>query len=208
MSEIGGPLDDGGIAAARDPFEMFNEWIKEADKHEVNEANAMAVATVDASGAPNVRMVLLKSVDPRGFVFYTNTQSAKGNELAAHASAALCFHWKSQRRQVRVRGPVTAVSEAEADAYFASRAKDSQIGAWASAQSRAMEGRWVFEKEIAKYAVKYALSKVPRPPYWSGYRVAPLEIEFWRDRPFRLHDRLVYRRDALDKPWRTERLYP
>jgi pyridoxamine 5'-phosphate oxidase len=208
MSEIGGPLDDGGITAARDPFEMFNEWIKEADKHEVNEANAMAVATVDAAGVPNVRMVLLKSVDPRGFVFYTNTQSAKGNELAAHASAALCFHWKSQRRQVRVRGPVTPVSEAEADVYFASRAKDSQIGAWASAQSRAMEGRWVFEKEIAKYAVKYALSKVPRPPYWSGYRVAPLEIEFWRDRPFRLHDRLVYRRDALDKPWRTERLYP
>jgi pyridoxamine 5'-phosphate oxidase len=208
MSEIGGPLDDGGITPARDPFEMFNEWMKEADKHEVNEANAMAVATVDASGAPNVRMVLLKSVDPRGFVFYTNTQSAKGNELAAHPAAALCFHWKSQRRQVRVRGPVTAVSEAEADAYFASRAKDSQIGAWASAQSRAMEGRWVFEKEIAKYAVKYALAKVPRPPHWSGYRVAPLEIEFWRDRPFRLHDRLVYRRDALDKAWRTERLFP
>ncbi len=208
MSEIGGPLDDGGITPARDPFEMFHEWMKEADKHEVNEANAMAVATVDASGPPNVRMVLLKGVDPRGFVFYTNTQSAKGNELAAHPAAALCFHWKSQRRQVRVRGPVTPVSEAEADAYFASRAKDSQIGAWASAQSRAMEGRWVFEKEIAKYAVKYALAKVPRPPHWSGYRVAPLEIEFWRDRPFRLHDRLVYRRDALDKPWRTERLFP
>ena len=208
MSEIGGPVDDGGIAPARDPFEMFSEWMKEADKAEVNEANAMAVATVDAQGRPNVRMVLLKGVDHRGFVFYTNTQSAKGTELAAHSVAALCFHWKSQRRQVRVRGPVTPVSEAEADAYFASRAKDSQIGAWASAQSRPMEGRWVFEKEIAKFAVKYALARVPRPPHWSGYRVSPLEIEFWRDRPFRLHDRLVYRREAEDKPWRTERLYP
>ena len=208
MSEIGGPLDDGGITPARDPFEMFQEWMKEADKHEVNEANAMALATVDAAGMPNVRMVLLKGFDHHGFVFYTNTQSAKGNELAAHSAAALCFHWKSQRRQVRVRGPATPVSEAEADAYFASRAKDSQIGAWASAQSRAMEGRFVFEKEIAKYAVKYALAKVPRPPHWSGYRVAPLEIEFWRDRPFRLHDRLVYRRESFDKPWRTERLYP
>ena len=208
MSEIGGPIDDGGIAPARDPFDLFAAWMKEAEKAEVNEANAMAVATADADGQPNVRMVLLKAFDERGFVFYTNTQSAKGNELAAHSHAALNFHWKSLRRQVRVRGPVQPVSEAEADAYFASRAKDSQIGAWASAQSRAMVGRWVFEKEIAKFAVKYALSKVPRPPQWSGYRVAPLEIEFWRDRPFRLHDRLVYRREAADKPWRTERLYP
>ena len=208
MSEIGGPIDDGGIAALRDPFEMFTTWMKDAEKTEPNEANAMAVATADAEGHPNIRMVLLKAVDSRGFVFYTNFQSAKGTELIANPHAALNFHWKTVRKQVRVRGPVSVVSDAEADAYFASRAKDSQIGAWASAQSRPMEGRWVFEKEIAKYVLKYGLTKVPRPPYWSGFRVAPLHIEFWRDRPFRLHDRLVYTRDNLDAPWQTERLYP
>ena len=208
MSEIGGPIDDGGIAALRDPFEMFAAWMKDAEKTEPNEANAMAVATADAEGHPNVRMVLLKAVDSRGFVFYTNFHSAKGTELSANPHAALNFHWKTVRKQVRVRGPVSVVSDAEADAYFASRAKDSQIGAWASAQSRPMEGRWAFEKEIAKYALKYGLTKVPRPPYWSGFRVAPLQIEFWRDRPFRLHDRLVYRRDSLEAPWQTERLYP
>ena len=208
MSEIGGPIDDGGIAAAQDPFELFSAWMKDAEKTEPNEANAMAVATADAQGRPNVRMVLLKAVDQRGFVFYTNFESAKGNEIKANPNAALNFHWKTVRKQVRVRGPVSVVSDAEADAYFSSRAKDSQIGAWASAQSRPMEGRWVFEKEIAKYALKYGLTGVPRPPYWSGYRVTPLEIEFWRDRPFRLHDRLVYRRASPAQPWRTERLYP
>jgi pyridoxamine 5'-phosphate oxidase len=208
MSDIGGPTDDGTIQTDRDPFDLFAAWMKEADKTEPNEANAMAVATADAQGRPNIRMVLLKAVDARGFVFYTNFESAKGRELAANPFAALNFHWKTLRRQVRVRGPVSVVSDAEADAYFASRAKDSQIGAWASAQSRPMVGRWVFEKEIAKVAVKYALAKVPRPPHWSGYRIGPLEIEFWRDRPFRLHDRLVYRRDTLDDAWRTERLYP
>ena len=208
MSEIGGPRDDGGIKAGEDPFQLFDTWMEEAKKTEPNEANAMAVATVDAQGRPNVRMVLLKEAGPGGFAFYTNTESAKGAELSAHPFAALCLHWKTQRKQVRVRGNVTRVSDAEADAYFATRPKDSQIGAWASAQSRAMEGRFALEREIAKFATKYALQKVPRPQYWSGYRVVPFEIEFWRDRPFRLHDRLVYRRDAPDGPWRMERLFP
>lgn len=208
MSEIGGLIDAGGITERDDPFTLFHVWMEEAKKSEPNEANAMALATADADGHPNVRMVLLKSADATGFVFYTNTESAKGRELAANQHAALVLHWKTQHKQVRARGPVTLVSDAEADAYFATRPKDSQIGAWASAQSRPMEGRFAFEREIAKYAAKYALQKVPRPPYWSGYRIAPLEIEFWRDRPFRLHDRLVYRRDAPEGPWRTERLFP
>ena len=208
MAEIGGPIDDGGITERDSPFELFDAWMEEAKKHEPNEANAMAIATADADGHPNIRMVLLKEATPNGFVFYTNTESAKGRELIANPHIALCFHWKSTTKQVRVRGPVARVSDAEADAYFATRPKDSQIGAWASAQSRPMEGRWAFEKEIAKYAAKYALARVPRPAYWSGFRVTPLEIEFWRNRPFRLHDRLVYRRDSANAPWRTVRLFP
>jgi pyridoxamine 5'-phosphate oxidase len=208
MSDTGGPIDDGGIPAAEEPLALFHDWMEQARHHEPNDPEAMSVASVDAEGRPDVRMVLLKDADERGFVFYTNLESAKGRELRGQPHAALCFHWKSIRRQVRVRGPVATVSDAEADAYFATRAKDSQIGAWASAQSRPMEGRFAFEREIARYATKYALMKVPRPPHWSGFRVMPLEIEFWRDRPFRLHDRLVYRRDSPSTAWRTERLFP
>ena len=208
MSDIGGPLDDGGINPQADPIALFHAWLTEADAAEVNEANAMSLATVDADGMPDVRMVLLKGADAGGFVFFSNAQSNKGRALAAHPAAALNFHWKSLRRAVRVRGPVAQVSDAEADAYFATRAKDSQIGAWASAQSRPMEGRFVFEAQIAKYAAKYALTKVPRPPHWTGWRVTPLRIEFWRDRPFRLHDRLVYSRAEAAAPWTTERLFP
>jgi pyridoxamine 5'-phosphate oxidase len=197
-----------GIKAAADPFLLFEEWLKEAAKREVNDPNAMALATVDAAGLPDVRMVLLKAHDSRGFVFYSNMQSAKGDQLAAHALAALCFHWKSMRRQVRVRGPVEPVNEAESDAYFSSRFRDSQIGAWASAQSRPMVSRFEFEKEIARTALKFGIGKVPRPPHWTGRRIVPLQIEFWRDRPFRLHDRLVYRRETPQAPWRTEKLYP
>jgi pyridoxamine 5'-phosphate oxidase len=206
--ETGGPLDDGGITPRTDPFVLFQEWLKEAESAEPNDPNAMALATADADGVPDVRMVLLKGADERGFVFYSNADSIKGAELAANPKAALNFHWKSLRKAVRVQGAVARVSDAEADAYFATRPKDSQIGAWASPQSRPMEGRFVFEKAIAEYAVKYALTKVPRPPYWTGWRVTPLRIEFWRDRPFRLHDRLVYTRATADAPWRTERLFP
>ena len=207
MSEIGGPIDDGGIGAKEDPFALFHAWFEEEKKSEPNDHNAMSVASVDAQGRPNIRMVLLKDAANGSFAFYTNYESAKGVELIGTPLAALCFHWKSLGRQVRVRGAVEKTSAAESDAYFATRPKDSQIGAWASAQSRAVETRWAFEKEIAKYAAQFALSKVPRPPYWGGFRLTPFEIEFWRNRPFRLHDRLVYRREG-EGPWRTERLYP
>ena len=188
------------------PFTHFAAWLAEAEKSEPNDPNAMALATADESGLPNVRMVLLKGHDERGFVFYTNVESQKGTELQANAQAAAVFHWKSLRRQVRIRGPVDRVSEAEADAYFASRPRDSQIGAWASAQSRPLESRFALEKRIAKVAAKYGVGSVPRPPHWSGFRVEPRLIEFWKDGAFRLHDRFVYHRDG--DAWRIERLYP
>lgn len=196
------------IREADDPFDLFAEWLKLAEKSEINDPNAMAVATVDKDGMPDVRMVLLKAFDTRGFVFYTNYESAKGVELQDNQVAALNFHWKSLRRQVRVRGTVAPVAPEEADAYFSSRAKDSQIGAWASLQSRPMAGRWEFEKRIAQFTMKYGLTKVPRPPHWSGFRITPVQIEFWRDRPFRLHDRLRYTRATEADSWKTAKLYP
>jgi len=189
-----------------DPIALFETWLGAATKREINDPNAMTLATVDAAGRPDARMVLLKDVDQRGFTFYTNTRSAKGEELAACPSAALVFHWKSLRRQVRVRGPVEPVSEEEADAYFATRARPAQIGAWASDQSRELEGRLALEAKVAEVGLRFGLGRVPRPPHWSGYRVVPEVIEFWRDRPFRLHERLVFHR--ANETWTTRRLYP
>jgi len=194
-----------------DPFALFNAWLGEALAKEPNDANAMALATADGDGMPDVRMVLLKEADPRGFVFYSNLESAKGRELAVNPQAALLFHWKSLRRQVRARGRVTQVSEAEADAYWATRARPAQLGAWASAQSRPLPDRLAFEKKIAEFGLKFGLGKVPRPPHWSGWRLAPETLEFWRDRPFRLHERLVFSRASQKgggDGWTTHRLFP
>lgn len=200
--------DDPAFFAEGDPIGLFARWLKEAREKEPNDPNAMTLATVDAAGFPNARLVLLKDLDSRGFSFYSNAESAKGEELAANPRAALVFHWKSLRRQVRVRGVVEAVSDAEADAYFATRARDAQIGAWASTQSHPLEGRFALEKRIAEYALKFGIGAVPRPPHWRGWRIAPTSIEFWRDRPFRLHDRLVFERESANAPWRSGRLYP
>ncbi|WP_438816516.1 pyridoxamine 5'-phosphate oxidase [Taklimakanibacter deserti] len=197
-----------GFTEREEPISLFEEWLKDAGKTEPNDANAMALATVDEEGLPNVRMVLLKGVDGRGFVFYTNYESQKGQELLSAQKAALCFHWKSLRRQVRIRGPVETVSDAEADAYFSSRPRDSRIGAWASQQSRPLKGRFELETAVAMYGARYAIGEVPRPPYWSGFRLRPISIEFWHDRPFRLHDRVVFRRESPEGAWTKTRLYP
>ena len=197
-----------GFTERDDPFALFAEWLKDAEAKEPNDPNAMALATVDEEGLPNVRMVLLKGFDERGLVFYTNFESQKGQEILSVMKAAVVFHWKSLRRQIRVRGLVEKVSDAEADAYFKSRPRDSRIGAWASAQSRPLEGRFALETAVAMYAAKYAFGDVPRPPQWSGFRIQPLSIEFWHDRPFRLHDRVVFSRSDQKAAWTKAKLYP
>ncbi|SOC13477.1 pyridoxamine 5'-phosphate oxidase [Stappia indica] len=207
-SETAGRDDLDAQVAAGDPFALFGEWLKLAGTKEPNDPNAMALATTGADGLPDVRMVLLKGFDENGFVFYTNTQSQKGGELAENMQAAGVLHWKSLRRQVRFRGPVDLVTAEEADAYFASRPRDSRIGAWASQQSRPLESRFALEKAVAKQAARFAIGEVPRPDYWTGFRIRPVYIEFWMDRPFRLHDRHVFRRERPEGSWATQRLYP
>jgi pyridoxamine 5'-phosphate oxidase len=191
-----------------DPFALFEEWLQDATKTEPNDPNALALATVDEDGLPDVRMVLLKGFDSDGFVFYTNFESRKGVEILGSMKAAMCFHWKSLRRQVRVRGPVEIVTAAEADAYYATRPRGSRIGAWASKQSRPLESRFALEKAVAEYTARYAVGDIPRPAHWSGFRIRPISIEFWHDRPFRLHDRVVFERSSPDAPWSKTRLYP
>jgi pyridoxamine 5'-phosphate oxidase len=189
-----------------DPIALFGEWLEEATASEPNDPNAMALATVDGDGLPDVRMVLLKGFDPRGFVFFTNYESAKGREILAQPKAAAVFHWKSLRRQVRLRGAVTPVAAAEADEYFTSRSRGSRIGAWASQQSRPLESRFALEKAVAKYAARFAIGEIPRPDYWSGFRIDPAEMEFWSDGAFRLHDRVRFTRAG--DGWTKLRLYP
>ncbi|MBN8981049.1 MAG: pyridoxamine 5'-phosphate oxidase [Rhizobiales bacterium] len=206
--QIKHPLISGDFTEASEPFGLFAAWFAEAVKSEPNDPNAMALATVDASGLPDVRMVLLKGYDEDGFVFYSHIDSAKGRELTANPKAALLFHWKSLRRQIRIRGTVSTVTPEEADAYFATRPKQAQIGAHASKQSKPLESRMAFEKAIALNTAKYAVGDVPRPQGWSGWRIAPLSFEFWHDRPFRLHDRIEFTRDSSGKSWSKTRLYP
>lgn len=202
-------LTTGDFTEADEPLRLFAAWFEEAKRSEPSDASAMTLATVDPDdGLPNARMVLLKGFDERGFVFFTNLDSAKGRELARQPKAALVFHWKSLNRQVRLRGLVEPVDAAEADDYFATRPRLAQIGAWASKQSAPLESRMAFEKSIALTMAKYAIGTVPRPPHWSGYRVKPLVMEFWHDRPYRLHDRIEFRRAALTEPWSKTRLYP
>jgi pyridoxamine 5'-phosphate oxidase len=201
------------LSDATNPFALFQSWYADAAASEPNDPNAIALATVDADGLPNVRMVLLKGLDEptvqgRGFVFYTNFDSAKGQELRAQPKAALLCHWKSRRRQIRVRGSVSIVSDAEADTYFESRPRLSRIGAWASSQSSVLESREALEAAVSKYTTEFGTGAIPRPANWSGFRVTPVEIEFWNDGAFRLHDRIVFRRQKPTQPWSKTRLFP
>ena len=201
-------LTSGDFTEQNEPFVLFSNWLDEAKASEVNDPNAVALATVDEDGLPNVRMVLLKGFDHHGFVFYTNFESQKGQELLSQKKAAMCFHWKSLRRQVRLRGPVEVVTDAEADEYYKTRARGSRIGAWASKQSRPLESRFALEKAVAEYTARYAIGEIPRPGHWSGFRIRPLSIEFWKDGKFRLHDRIEFRREALEGKWDKVRMYP
>ena len=201
-------LTSGDFTEQNEPFTLFASWLREAETTEPNDPNAVALATVDEDGLPNVRMVLLKGFDSDGFVFYTNFESQKGQEILSQKKAAMCFHWKSLRRQVRLRGLVEVVSDKEADEYFKTRARGSRIGAWASKQSRPLEGRFALEKAVAEYTARYAIGDIPRPPYWSGFRIRPLSIEFWHDRQFRLHDRIEFRREVPEGAWQKVRMYP
>jgi pyridoxamine 5'-phosphate oxidase len=200
--------DTEDFTEARDPEALFNQWFDDAERAEINDANAMTLATVDKNGMPNSRVVLLKGLDARGFVFYTNFESVKGQELLANPKASLCFHWKSLRRQVRIRGAAEPVSTAEADAYYASRPLGSRIGAWASQQSRPLKSRQELIEAVARFEKEFEGMNPARPRYWSGFRVIPLEIEFWADRPFRLHDRVSFTRETPDLHWTKTRLYP
>lgn len=202
------PLMSSDFFENNEPFTLFSQWLDEAQETEPNDPNAMALATVDASGMPNVRMVLLKGFDEQGFVFYTNSNSQKGSEIDVNAKAAFVMHWKSLRRQVRARGAVQMVSAQEADEYFASRPRLSRIGAWASAQSSEMQNRFDLEKAVAEVTLKYPIGDIPRPPHWNGYRIVPQSIEFWHDRPYRLHDRVEYFKNMPEQGWQKKRLYP
>ena len=203
------PLTYGDFSTATDPFVLFGAWLAEAATTEPNDPTAMALATVDGDGMPNARIVLMKGYDERGFVFYTHATSVKGRELDSAGKAAIVFHWKTLTRQVRLRGTIERVTAEEADAYYASRPYGSRIGAWASEQSRPLDSRATLEARVKSHEERHPEgSPVPRPPHWVGYRLTPQEIEFWHDRPFRLHDRIVFRRSRTGEPWRKERLYP
>ncbi|TCM55783.1 pyridoxamine 5'-phosphate oxidase [Rhizobium sp. PP-F2F-G48] len=201
-------LTTGDFTEENEPFTLFGSWLEEAKKSEVNDPNAVALATVDPDGLPNVRMVLLKDFDADGFVFYTNFESQKGREILATRKAAMCFHWKSLRRQVRLRGTVEIVGDEEADAYFQSRARGSRIGAWASKQSRPLESRFALEKAVAEFTARHPIGEIERPAYWSGFRIRPVSIEFWKDGAFRLHDRIEFRRPETAGDWSKVRMYP